>query len=180
MTVSVRALKEGDIGPVVEFSVRAWKPVFESMCGVMGSEIFKRVYPDWATGQAQAVESVCRAEGNRVWVAVEDGQPVGFVAVVVHGQGVLKSGEIEMVAVDPQCQNRGIGLTLVSLAVEEISKLGIPLAEIGTGGDPGHAAARRVYEKAGFTALPLVRYYKALPGHAEGERGPEVKGPSVG
>jgi hypothetical protein len=24
---------------------------------------------------------------------------------------------------------------------------------------------RRVYEKAGFTALPLVRYYKALPGH---------------
>jgi arginine utilization protein RocB len=53
----------------------------------------------------------------------------------------------------------------VSLAVEEISKLGIPLAEIGTGGDPGHAAARRVYEKAGFTALPLVRYYKALPGH---------------
>jgi GNAT superfamily N-acetyltransferase len=59
-----------------------------------------------------------------------------------------------MVAVDPECQSRGIGLTLVSLAVEEISKLGIPLAEIGTGGDPGHAAARRVYEKAGFTALP--------------------------
>ena len=97
------------------------------MCRVMGPEIFRRVYPDWSTGQAQAVESVCRAEGNRVWVAV--------------------------------------GLTLVSLAVEEIGKLGIPLAEIGTGGDPGHAAARRVYEKAGFTALPLVRYYKALPGH---------------
>jgi hypothetical protein len=51
------------------------------------------------------------------------------------------------------------------MAVGEISKLGIPLAEIGTGGGPGHAAARRVYEKAGFTALPLVGYYKALPGH---------------
>jgi GNAT superfamily N-acetyltransferase len=110
MTVSVCPLEEGDIGPVVEFSVRAWKPVFESMCRVMGSEIFKRVYPDWAAGQAQAVESVCRAEGNRVWVATEDGRPVGLVAVVLHDQDGPKSGEIEMVAVDPECQSRGIGL----------------------------------------------------------------------
>lgn len=28
--------------------------------------------------------------------------------------------------------------------------------------DPGHAPARRAYEKAGFMALPLVRYYRAL------------------
>lgn len=41
-------------------------------------------------------------------------------------------------------------------------RLGLPLVEIGTGGDPGHAPARHVYEKAGFTALPIVRYYKAL------------------
>lgn len=164
MAVSVRALEESDIGPVVELSVRAWKPVFESMGRVMGPEIFRRVYPDWSAGQAQAVESVCRAEGNRVWVAAEDGRPVGFVAVVIHDQDDMRSGEIEMVAVDPESQSQGIGLTLVSLAVEEITKVGIPLAEIGTGGDLGHAAARRVYEKAGFTALPLVRYYKALPG----------------
>lgn len=163
MTVSVRLLEEGDIGPVVEFSVRAWKPVFESMCRVMGSEIFTRVYPDWAASQALAVESVCRAEGNLVWVAVEEGAPVGFVAVVLHDQGSPASGEIEMVAVNPECQSRGIGMTLVSRAVDEISKLGVPIAEIWTGGDPGHAAARRLYEKAGFTALPLVHYYKALP-----------------
>jgi ribosomal protein S18 acetylase RimI-like enzyme len=172
MTVSVRALEESDVGPVVEFSVRAWKPVFESMCRVMGSEIFGRVYPDWSAGQAQAVESVCRAEGNRVWVAVEDGRLVGFVAVVLHGEGGRGSGEIEMVAVDPECQSRGIGLKLVSLAVEEIGWLGFPLAEIGTGGDPGHAAARRVYEKAGFTALPLVRYYKALQQTTSAKRSP--------
>jgi hypothetical protein len=33
---------------------------------------------------------------------------------------------------------------------------------IGTGGDPGHAPARRTYEAAGFTPLPLVRYYRLL------------------
>ena len=94
------------------------------------------------------------------------------LAVVLHGEGGRESGEIEMVAVDPECQSRGIGLKLVSLAVEEISWLGFPLAEIGTGGDPGHAAARRVYEKAGFTALPLVRYYKALQQTTAAKRSP--------
>ncbi|MET7508731.1 hypothetical protein [Streptomyces albidoflavus] len=39
---------------------------------------------------------------------------------------------------------------------------GVRLVSIWTGGDPGHAPARRTYEKAGYTALPLVRYYQAL------------------
>ena len=33
---------------------------------------------------------------------------------------------------------------------------------VETGGDPGHAPAWRVYNKADFTALPVVRYFKAL------------------
>ena len=33
---------------------------------------------------------------------------------------------------------------------------------IGTGGDPGHAAARRLYERAGYEKLPIARYFKAL------------------
>jgi hypothetical protein len=36
------------------------------------------------------------------------------------------------------------------------------LAVAATGGDPGHAPARRSYEKAGYTALPLVRFYRAV------------------
>ena len=38
---------------------------------------------------------------------------------------------------------------------------GMRVAMIETGGDPGHAPARRVYEKAGYTALPAVRVFKA-------------------
>jgi len=33
---------------------------------------------------------------------------------------------------------------------------------VKTGGDPGHAAARRTYEKAGCTLLPIARYFKPL------------------
>jgi hypothetical protein len=33
---------------------------------------------------------------------------------------------------------------------------------IDTGGDAGHTSARRVYEKANYTLLPIARYFKAL------------------
>jgi hypothetical protein len=39
---------------------------------------------------------------------------------------------------------------------------GMDIAAVGTGGDPGHAPARAVYEAEGFTALPGVRYLKLL------------------
>jgi hypothetical protein len=36
------------------------------------------------------------------------------------------------------------------------------VAMVETGGDPGHAAARRTYEKAGYILLPIARYFKSL------------------
>jgi ribosomal protein S18 acetylase RimI-like enzyme len=164
VTVSIRPLRPDDIDVVVEFSLRAWQPVFESFRQVMGAEVYRRVYPDWKTIQAEVVESSCRKEGNRVWVAEAGGRPVGYTVVVVHPiNRETESGEIYMLAVDPDYQQQGIGIALVDFAVDRITELGIPLAEIGTGGDPGHAPARRLYERAGFTPVPLVRYFKALP-----------------
>ena len=164
MPVSIRALRPDDIDVVVEFSLRAWQPVFESFRQVLGAEIYRRLYPDWKTIQAEVVESSCRAVGNRVWVAEADGRAVGYTVVVVHPVNRdTQSGQIYMLAVDPDYQHQGIGQALVSFAVDRITELGIPLAEIGTVGDPGHAPARRLYERAGFTPFPLVTYFKALP-----------------
>ncbi len=36
------------------------------------------------------------------------------------------------------------------------------LAMVETGGDPGHAPARRSYERSGFVQLPIARYFKKL------------------
>jgi hypothetical protein len=33
---------------------------------------------------------------------------------------------------------------------------------IDTGGDPGHAPVRRLYERTGYTALPVARYFLAV------------------
>jgi hypothetical protein len=36
------------------------------------------------------------------------------------------------------------------------------VAMVETGGDLDHARARRVYEQANYTLLPIARYFRAL------------------
>jgi ribosomal protein S18 acetylase RimI-like enzyme len=69
-------------------------------------------------------------------------------------------GEIEMIAVDPGHQRRGIATGLLEHAINQLHEAGVSLVAIATGGDDAHAAARGLYEKAGFRALPLARYYR--------------------
>ena len=71
-------------------------------------------------------------------------------------------GEIQLLAVHPDSQNDGVGTELNIFALKKLKEAGMTLAVVGTGGDEGHAPARRPYEKAGYTALPLVRYYREL------------------
>ncbi len=160
MDFTIRPLAPADVDAVVEFSLRSWAPVFASFENVLGSTVYQRLYPDWLTSQAEGVEAVCRDEKATVWVADVDGRPVGFAAVYLDSDA--HSGEIEMLAVDPANQRRGIGAALTEVAVEHLRTAGVTLAVVATGGDPGHAPARRTYEKAGFVGLPLVRYYKKL------------------
>jgi len=164
VTVAIRPLAESDIDAVVRLSLRAWAPVFESFRTAMGEAVYRHLYPDWSAMQAAAVEGVIRDRATRTWVADEGGRPVGFVAVVHHDQthGEPNSSEIDMIAVDPDSQRRGIAGDLLAHAVEQARAHGSVLAVIGTGGDPGHAPARAAYEKAGFRPFPQVRYYRML------------------
>ncbi|GAA3460618.1 GNAT family N-acetyltransferase [Saccharothrix longispora] len=152
----IRPLTADDVPVVVEFSLRAWAPVFASFRAVLGEPVYEALFPEWRTAQAKAVEDVCREERTAVWVADVGDRAVGFVGVRVA------DGEIHMLAVDPEHQRRGIGTALTGYAVERLRAAGVVLAVVGTGGDPGHAAARATYEKAGFTPFPQVQYYKRL------------------
>lgn len=67
-----------------------------------------------------------------------------------------------MLAVDPAAQEQGIGLALTEAATAWLRQAGMRVAMIDTGGDLGHAPARRVYDKPGYTLLPVTRYFKAL------------------
>jgi GNAT superfamily N-acetyltransferase len=67
-----------------------------------------------------------------------------------------------MVAVDPAFQNLGLGTQLTGWATGWLREAGMSVVLVSTGGDVGHAPARRTYEKAGFTPMPIVNYFKAL------------------
>jgi hypothetical protein len=56
----------------------------------------------------------------------------------------------------------GIATSLTRHSVDWFKKAGMPIVMVGTGGDTGHAPARRAYEAAGFRPLPVARYFKSL------------------
>ncbi|MBI4783282.1 MAG: GNAT family N-acetyltransferase [Oscillatoriophycideae cyanobacterium NC_groundwater_1537_Pr4_S-0.65um_50_18] len=146
---------------VIRLSLRAWEPVFDSIQKAMNVDVYRIFYPEhWRVSQQKAVEDVCVAEDTNVWVAIEAGFLVGFVAVKLNSEDSM--GEIYMVAVDPDYQGRGIGSALIELALDWMRNAGISIAMVETGGDPGHAPARHTYEKAGFGLFPVARYFKKL------------------
>lgn len=160
MNLSIRPMSDDDLEAIVALSLLAWAPVFHSFEQVLGSEIYSLIYPDWHKSQSEGVTSVCQDEKMNVWVAEVDNLVVGFIAYILDHD--KKEGEVYMLAVHPDYQNQEIGTELNLLALDRMRDSGMKLVAVGTGGDPGHAPARRSYEKAGYTPLPLVRYYKAL------------------
>ena len=159
--IEIREFREGDLGAVVEFSLRAWAPVFAAVRDVLGDDIFLRLHPDWKANQSEAVRSSCTNADRDVFVAVASERPVGFVAVALNAfhEGM---GVIDIIGVDPDYQRRGVSLRLTEFATQHMRRRGMDIAVVETGGDSGHAPARAAYEAAGFTVLPIARYFRLL------------------
>jgi ribosomal protein S18 acetylase RimI-like enzyme len=155
----IRPLAESDLAEIVELSLPAWEPVFESFEKVLGANIFPILYPDWRKGQKECVEGACKAmDKHHTLVAELDGRVVGFIAYELKGE----TGEVVLLAVHPEFQKQGIAAALNQAALDAMKAAGMKMAVAETGGDDGHAPARKAYEKVGYTGLPLVRYFKDL------------------
>jgi ribosomal protein S18 acetylase RimI-like enzyme len=142
MRQRIRRFEDRDADAVVDLSLRAWAPVFISLEETLGSEIFRLLYPDWREYQRRTVEDVCPTKKARVCVAEVDGTAVGFVAIEVYNPE-RSIGQISMLAVDPDHQGGGIGTALTAFALDRLKEAGMTVAMVKTGGEPGHAAARR-------------------------------------
>ncbi|WP_333190119.1 GNAT family N-acetyltransferase [Microcoleus sp. Pol7_A1] len=161
MEMRIEPYDAHQLDAVIRLSLRAWAPVFDSIQNAMDADVYREFYPDdWRASQQKAVEDVCAAEDTNVWVAIDAGSTVGFIAVKLHLDS--RMGEIYMVAVDPDFQGRGIGTALTEFALLWMKNAGMSVAMVETGGDPGHERARRTYEKVGFGLLPIARYFKKL------------------
>ncbi|MDP9334039.1 MAG: GNAT family N-acetyltransferase [Actinomycetota bacterium] len=156
----IHPFKASDTVAVVDLSLRAWAPVYVSIRDALGAEINDALQPDWRVKQQRDVEEVLSAPTSNAWIADVDAIVAGFVAVRIHDD--RRIGEIDMLAVDPPHQGAGIGTALTKFALAWIKGSGISVAMVGTGADPGHAPARRTYEKAGMKLVPMARYFMKL------------------
>jgi len=157
----IRALRDGDVERLVQLTLAAFVPVFEMFERELGPAVYRLIWPDWQASQRNGVEALCRErDKHSVLVAELDGTPVGFIAWDVNLPD--RTAEVQLVAVDPQHQNRGIGTVLNRAVIELVRTSGVRLIRVETGADPAHAPARRSYEKVGYVAMPLIRYFQNL------------------
>jgi ribosomal protein S18 acetylase RimI-like enzyme len=154
-------MQERDLQALEELAVLAWAPVFASIHNVLGPEIDAILHPDWPQRQRDEVRRYCADAPNAITLIAEvDSAIAGFIAYDLDH--ATQRGVVHLLAVHPDYQNRGIGSELNRLVIERMREAGMRIAIVGTGGDPGHAPARRTYEKAGYTLFPIAHYYQAL------------------
>jgi GNAT superfamily N-acetyltransferase len=158
----VRDYAVRDLEAVVGLSLRAWAPVFAAVREILGSELDTLLHgEDWRVHQARSVTEALAAADHGRWVAEADEAVAGFAVARVSDPD-RRIGELVMIAVDPPCQRRGVGRALTDRAADWLRDAGMRVAALGTGGDPGHAPARALYEQAGWRALPAAQYFRPL------------------
>ncbi len=159
MNVIIRPFKNSDMNYLITLTLLAFEPIFISFEKILGSHIYANIYPDWRKRQTEGVEKISQDNKISLWVADVDEKVVGYIAFEIYEDA---TAEVQLLAVHPEYQNHGIGTQLNTFVLQKMKANGIKLVIVSTGGDESHAPARRSYEKAGYTALPLVKYYQAL------------------
>jgi GNAT superfamily N-acetyltransferase len=162
MPVSIREVRDQDREAVFEVATRTWVPVFAAVNAELGPELARQLHgEDWRAHHAGELREILDATSTVTWVAEVDGRIVGFAAARVVDPD-RRIGEVRIVGVDPSAQRAGIGAALTLHAEVWLRYQGMAIAFIGTGGDPGHAPARGLYEALGYRPFPIVQFYKAL------------------
>jgi len=123
------------------------RPVAQSdMAGVYSveKECFDDPYP------VQFLDDLAEIQGDRFFVAVENGKVVGYSVGT-------SDGHIVSVAVDPHHRRRGIGTTLLSAVIRQIMQN--RTKEIYLEVRKGNTSAISFYERRGFRISSQIRHY---------------------
>lgn len=158
--MNIRGYEADDKPALEELTLRAWKPVFADLERSIKPEIYEVFVPDWQAEQMRSLNTFCDSGDVNTIVAERDKKILGFTAISFHPEDFL--GQIYMIGVDPDCQRRGIGTALINAGIEIVKQRGFALGKIETGGDPGHAAARKTYEKMGLDLYPVASCLKRV------------------
>ena len=171
MPVRVREAETRDAEPIASIHVRAWQDAYR---GQLADTYLDELTP---AGRLDNTRSMIESgpDDLRVWVAEEDGSPVGF-AVTGTSQDAdadRSTGELYAIYLEPGRVGTGLGRTLFEHAIGDLRSRGFTTATLWV--LETNVLARRFYETAGWTAdgtvttervdcemRPTVRYRTAL------------------
>jgi ribosomal protein S18 acetylase RimI-like enzyme len=161
MHVNIRDFQASDLPALTDLTIESFRPLFERhLPEQLNPTVFSHDHGDWHGDYRKVVPTFHDPGSDRfVTLAEEHEQILGYVGWNI-AQG--RSARLEMVAVHPVAQRRGVGTALCREVLERLRARGVAVVHIGTGGDAFHAPARRLYESLGFTGYPVVDYTTAL------------------
>ncbi|MGD9497304.1 MAG: GNAT family N-acetyltransferase [Armatimonadota bacterium] len=158
---AIRLARPEDAQRCGEIAVAAWRCIFEGWRELIGERAWQDCFGDWEQQKRSSVTRQITVHPQAAIVTELGGEIVGFLTWRLDPERGV--GEISNNAVDPPHQGRGIGSAQVRRALEVFRAEGMTSARVLTGGDEGHAPARAMYRKAGFTrGIPLVEYFREL------------------
>lgn len=148
----IRRLTPLDVDACVAFGLEAFRSVYASFETLYGPDLFGRIEPNWEASQSSYIRSAITDGNDETWVYERDGQPTGFVVLKMDDYGIA---DIDLLAVDLAAQGQGIATMLNNFAFGRSQEASMRYVVVATADDPGHAPARRSYERAGFTPMPI-------------------------
>ncbi|MFA6928811.1 MAG: GNAT family N-acetyltransferase [Lentisphaeria bacterium] len=149
-----------DFAEASRILAEAFEPIFLSLQEQMGN-VFQAFYPDPATNRGENLRSHYEQYPDQILVAERAGKMVGVVTYLLDSK--RRIGTICMNAADQHTDEKGVGQEMYAAVFERFRTAGMKYAQVSTGGDSAHAAARRAYERAGFQNSTLsVNYYREL------------------
>src|SRR5687767_9761402 len=114
MASVIRKYRTEDEDRVLELSIDAWTPGFDSLREILGDEMFRLQHgDDWRAYQRSSVTRTLE-QAKQTWVAEVDGVVAGFASVNLLEHEPI--GEIVMIAVDPAHQRLGVSTQLLETA----------------------------------------------------------------
>ena len=145
--VEIRHAVEADRQTLITLVVRAFADVRAQQSG----EILARTWAHWEANHVQTIDL------SSVVLAEVAGKAVGFASYEIDRR--TRIGTVSDNAVLSSYRGQGIGGQLLVRVLELITESGMEFAQVSTGLEEPYAAARRMYERQGFTPYFRSVYY---------------------
>lgn len=162
--MNIRSYHPGDLKALTELTIATFGPFYEKHFRPLAGEvIFHHQHGRWADDYRAQVPTLHDPSAHKHVAVAEtsDGVVAGYVAWRVDP--ARRHGDIVILAVAPAHRREHLGTALCEYAFGDMTRKGVEVVTIGTGGtDSFHAPARALYESMGCVPVHVAVYFRQL------------------